>query len=329
MFPYLFQADYESGDFAQWTTVTNPGTPPQMAAQHYSVLVQKNVGEVPYRGAYAQHCDLSLGSADAFVASAAIVGGTTGGVRFMVYVGPTLRMGVGDQLTLARIDCGADQTPLMLDNTTGTPRLTFSGAYAAGQTRLVALTLGQWYCIEVASVGTGMQGYVNGVAAGAPLSPVAAPGITGLRLGTMGIDAGTTQGHILFDQVVADDVRVFGLPERYPQIMEVRSSGVVIPGSGRYERVNLIAGHASDNILALYDSDLGTAGPEELLAPLLTSELANREFHVSKRAGYFQYGLKVVMSGTNPQAIIVLGQGLTSAGAIAEWARRRPLMRVA
>jgi len=329
VFPYQFQGDFETGDFSQFTTVTNPGTPPQMAAQHYAALVQKNVGEVPYRGAYCLHCDLSLGQADAFVASAAITGGATAAARFMVFVGANLRMGLGDQLTLARIDCGTDQTLVTLENTTGTPRLVMTGTYAAGQSRVSALGLGQWHCIEGASAGVAMQMLVDGGEIGAPLSGLVAPAITGIRLGTMGVDAGTTQGHILFDQVAVDDTRLYGFPERYPQIIQVKSSGVVMPGSGRYARINLIAGHDTDNVLALYNSDVAGTGPEELLAPLLTSTVANREYHPGRQAGYFEHGLKVVMSGTAPQALIVLGHALCSAGAIAEWARRRPLMRVA
>ena len=329
MFPFLFQADFESGDLSQWGTVTNPGTPAQMAAQHYTAMVQRGVGEVPYRGAYALHCDLALGTADAFVASAAIAAGATAGVRFMVYVGRNLRMGTGDQLTLARVDCATDQTSLILDNTTGTPRLNMTGTYAAGQNRFSGLTLGEWHCIEMTTAGTALQGLVDGGGVGAPLPGLTAPGVTGIRLGTMGIDAGTTQGHILFDQVVADDTRVFGFPERYPQIVQVTSSGVVAPGMGRYQRFNLIAGHDTDNVIALYDSDIAGPGPEQLLAPTLTSALANREYHPGRQAGYFSYGLKVLMSGTNPQAMIVLADAYTSSGAIAEWATRRPPLRVA
>jgi hypothetical protein len=323
MFPYIFQANYETGDFSQFASATNPG---QMVAEHYAAMVQKNVGEVPYRGAYAQHHDLTLGTANAFVVTPAITGG--GAVRFMLYVSADLRMGLGANITLARVDCGADQTILLLENSTGTPRLNVQGAYAVAQ-RTAGLTLGQWHCIEYVTSGVDMQLYMNGGAVGAPLTPLASPVITEARLGTMSFVAGTYAGHIAFDQVVVDDLRIYGLPERYPQIITVTSSGVVIPGSGRYERFNVIAGHDTDNVIDLYDSDVAVHPLETPLAPTLTSAIANREFHLSKRAGYFQYGLKVVMTGTNPQAVIVLGHALCSAGAIAEWARRRPAMRVA
>jgi hypothetical protein len=250
-------------------------------------------------------------------------------VRFYLCVGKNLRMTTGDIVTLARIDCGASQTSVLLDNVTGTPRLDVTGGYAAGQHRYGALPIGEWVCIEAVATTTNMQTYVNGGANGAPLAGLASPGVTLVTLGTLGIDAGTTQGYVAFDQLVVDDTRVYPFPERYPQIIQVTSSGVVIPGSGRYERFNLIAGHASDNIISLYDSDVAGQGPETLLAPTLTSELANRDFHVSKRAGYFTYGLKVLMTGTAPQAMIVLGHAMCSAGVIAEYARRRPLRLVA
>ena len=329
MFPYQFQGDFESGDFSQFATVTNPGTPAQMTVMHYTEMVQKGIGEVPYRGAYAQVCDLSRGSADAFVAPAAITPVATSAVRFYVCVGLNLRMGIGDLCTLARIDCGADQTSLVLDNTTGTPRLDVTGTYAAAQHRYSALTLGQWLCIEAEAIGANMQCYINGGTNGVPLTGLASAGVTGVRLGTTGIDAGTTTGYVAYDQLAVDDTRLAPYPERYPQIIQVKGSGVVIPGSGRYARINLIAGHASDNTLALYDSDVAGTGPEELLAPILTSELANRDYHPGRQAGYFTYGLKVVMTGTAPQALIVLGHAMCSAGVIAEYARRRPLRRVA
>jgi len=329
MFPYQFQSAYETGDFSQWTTVTNPGTPPQMAVRHYSELVQMNVGEVPYRGAYAHCCDFSLGAASAFVATPALTPAAVGGARFMLYVSKNLVMSVAANVTLARIDSGADQTVVLLENTTGTPRLTMQGNYGGAQARATALALGQWHCLEFVTNALTLQPLVNGGPVGAPLTPLTATGLTGLRLGMITPTAGLTQGFVLFDHVVVDDARVYGLPERYPQIITVLGSGVVIPGSGRYARINLIAGHDTDNVLDLYDSDVALHPMEERLAPTLTSDVADRQYHPGKHAGYFQHGLKVVMSGTNPQAVIVLGHAMCAPGAIAEWARRRPPMRVA
>jgi hypothetical protein len=329
VFPYIYQADYETGDFSQWTTVTNPGTPAQMAVRHYAELVQMGAGEVPYRGAYAHCCDLSLGAASAFVATGALTPLATGAARVLFYVSPNVQMTVASSVTLARIDSGADQTSLLLDNPTGTPRLTVQGTYGGGQARSTGLALGQWHCFEAVTTGTTLQPYFNGSGLGAPMTGLAATGLTGMRVGMIAPTAGLTQGFVLFDQLAVDEARVYGLPERYPQIITVLNSGVVIPGSGRYARINLIAGHDTDNTLDLYDSDVALHPNEERLAPTLTSDLADRSYHPGKEAGYFQHGLKVVMTGTAPQAVIVLAHAMCASGAIAEWARRRPPMRVA
>ena len=329
MFPYQFQGDFETGDFSQFTTVTNPGAPAQMAVRHYSELVRMNVGEIPYRGAYAHCCDLSLGAASAFVATPVLTPAAVGAARFLFYVSPNLVMPLATNVTLAQVDSGTDQTLLILENTTGTPRLTIQGTWAVDQARSTGVALGQWHCMEFVTDALTLQPLLNGGIVGAPMTPLTAEGLTGLRVGMMSPTAGITQGFLVFDQVVVGDERVFGLPERYPQIITLTSSGVVIPGSGRYARINLIAGHDTDNTLDLYDSDVAVHPMEERLAPTLTSDVADRQYHPGKQAGYFQHGLKVVMTGTDPQAVIVLGHALCSAGAIAEWARRRPLMRVA
>jgi len=329
VFPYQFQGDFETGDFSQFASVTNPGTPAQMAVRHYSELVRMNVGEIPYRGAYAHCCDLSLGADSAFVTTPALTPAAVGAARFLFYVSPNLVMPLAANVTLAQIDSGTDQTLLILENTTGTPRLTIQGTWAVDQARSTGVALGQWHCMEFVTDAMTLQPLLNGGIVGAPMSPLTAEGLTGLSLGMIAPTAGITQGFLVFDQVVVGDARVFGLPERYPQIITLTSSGVVIPGSGRYARINLIAGHDTDNTLDLYDSDVALHPNEERLAPTLTSDIADRQYHPGKEAGYFQHGLKVVMTGTAPQAVIVLAHAMCAPGAIAEWARRRPPMRVA
>ena len=110
MFPYQFQGDFETGDFSQFTTVTNPGTPPQMTVMHYTEMVQKGIGEVPYRGAYAQVCDLSRGRPMRRWRQRRLPPWRRLACAFISCVGKNLRMDDGRIVTLARIDCGASQT---------------------------------------------------------------------------------------------------------------------------------------------------------------------------------------------------------------------------
>lgn len=328
-FPYLVNINYERGDFTQFAS-TALGATDQMAVRHYSDLVARNVGEVPYRGAYCQHVDLSKGTADCY-AEATVAGAATSYLSCMVYVSADLRMTVGDRLTVLSLRAGASEVATVsVTNNAG--RLQWLAGQTAtttgAPTRSADLgALGRWHMVQLVADATSLSVYIDGSLMGTPVTGLTLGAITNARVGAWNIDPGTTQGHILFDQLLADDGTLGWGGERYPQVMTVESSGVVLAGNGAFESYNLslVGTPVGDETVTVYDSDSNE--PVELcqmLGPVITSEATNRRFKVSKRDGYFQRGLRVVMAGTNPRCVVVLRQGLTSAGMQAEWARRRP-----
>lgn len=308
--PLAFQATFEDGTIGSVFTETD--TDSKLAVRHYSELARlPYVDSIPYKGAYAAHINLSLGTADAYLEAATgfdAAATTTVAMRFYFWA---------SQLTMAALD---RFTIASLESAAGTGEATISvycpavgqfqfvtaetGAIAVGdaKARAVDLIQNEWHCLELVSVidaGGGNDGtlafYLDGYQIGATVTALDQAAIVHARFGAIGIDAGTTRGHLLFDQIAGDTARVGPLKNRFRSTRLLTQSGHAVLGPAGITSASLFANPTPDETMQLYDTDTAD-----------TLDLSNRIVISGEQwdATYVRRGLYVVLTGTNPLASI-------------------------
>lgn len=334
---YLLDADFDEGVLD--TTVfngTTVDTQAKFVIRHYTYLIQQLRRELAYRGAYCVDLNLALGTADAYVESTLVATALAGTLwfRFMLCV-EDLVMASLDAFSLLEVQSAGPVTEAMVGI-----RRTAAGnnEVYAGETHNAGTTVGSsllpgWHCIELGLLldsGGGNDGtlqlFVDGYQVGATITTLDQAAITQMRFGAMRLDAGTTSGMVLLDNLVAATYRVGGFPQRWPQTVVLTKSGHVAVGNGSYEDFYLMPGGPLDNHALLYDTDeANTVAELAFVGP----DIANSApyglngYIASHRDGNFHRGLYVKLSGTNPRAYIVLRDANLSNGAIRNYAWRR------
>jgi len=334
-FPFLFQEDFEAGTIGNFNAETD--TESRLSVDHYSVLAATPGLAMPFRGAYALRVNLANdGSpADAYVQEndgfdLALDG--TLYVRFLLWVSPDIIMANSDEfLILALQSAGpVDEGVVAINYTTANGLRLGVGETSASQ--FLPLTTGVWHTVELAVVlddGPSNDGtltlYLDGAAATA-VTGLDQAAIAQARLGVIGQDAGTTKGVILFDDVVTDDARIYAPALRYTLSPLLTKSGHAFVGPGWVDAARLMAGAATDNVLALYDTDV--AGTEDASkVKLELKNTANSEVVQSNLLApiRFERGCYVSLTGTNPRAHVDIRPGVAygSDGAIRNYGLRR------
>lgn len=339
---YPFEATWETGDMSEWDSEVD-------SQNKFETLWYKYVVErwgmyrrtLPYRGSYVAHLDLSLGTADAYVQSASIAAGagTTVWVRFYLQVTSNLVMAASDYFTILTLQSGTplDQAVIGLVNNAGSIELVTAAtsALAAGlgaNTRHVPFSRDIWHLVELGvTVDSGgndgtIQLWLDGYPQGSAITGLTQAAVTQARLGAIGIDAGTTAGHLFFDQFVVYTSQIGGFRTRYTQVIYLTKSGFVAQGPGKIEEYSMFQQGSNDCHMRVYDAD---RHPILAGADLLGPELANpapyepKVFAYSKRDGYFNRGLYIQLTGTQPRATITLGAYQASEALIRDYALRR------
>ncbi len=338
---YPFESTFEVSDFTEWTSTVD--TQSKMEVIHLLDIVKKwgngFPGVAPYRGNYVDHINIALGTADAYAQTTVVTAalGTTIWVRFFLQVTNNLVMATSDRFTILSVQsAGAvEQGTISILNNVGIIQLV---AAQTGSTAIGALTVQAeferdiYHLVELgmtidsgAADGT-LQFWLDGNQVGSTITGLTQAAITQMRLGAIGIDAGTTAGHLLFDQVVQALTHVDGFYRRYPQVVVLTKSGFIALGPGKIEEYTLVAGGAVDNHMSVYDLDRQPLlGLSDFLGPELTNSHAfeAKVFAYSKKDGYFNRGLYVRLIGTAPRATVTLGAGQTTLGTLRQYAIRK------
>jgi hypothetical protein len=333
-FPWDFQENFESGSRGNFDGETD--TDSKLSFPHYTQLVASPPHTPPYRGAYAMHIDLSGGTNDAYVnengdfdTSAQV----TRHLRFYFYASG-LTMAASDRFDIFELrSAGAVEAAIGIVNTAGTIQIGASEEEATTQ-QLADLIQNQWHVLELSMTidhdTSGTDGtidfYLDGAQVGSQIGSLAQAPITTAWFGAIGIDAGTTAGHLLFDEIVYDDARVYEFRSRYPQQMMLTDDGHMYVGGGRIKQVTLWPGAATDCQLLLYDTDeANTNDAANLIIPPILNTAASIPvtIEIDEGIGYFQRGCYVDIQGTNPRALISFDHALTSEGLVKQHARRR------
>lgn len=273
--------------------------------RHYSYLAkQPYMNHVPYMGAYAYVIDLSLGANDCYLQRATgFITAASGTIATSFYFyAAQLTMAASDRFTIATIQSGAgtDELTISVYNNAGTIQLVAAetGATAIGAaTRGTDLVQGEWHCLELVGVvdsGGGDDGtlafYVDGYQVGATITGLDQGAITQARFGTIGIDAGTTNGMVMFDMIRADTLRVGTLARRFDITRIATASMHLAIGPGSMIEADIQQSAAFDEQMTLYDTDTGDTSDVSTRLPVFQAI----------RPVYFRKGVYAVLSGTVP-----------------------------
>lgn len=346
VFPYIADQNFELGTAGEFTSETD--TESKLSIAHYAQLARHGARiEVPYAGAYCAWIDLSLGTADAYVQEDTLydlAADATLHIRFMFYA-KGLVMAASDRFTILSLDSAGPVSEMTISILNNAGRMQFvaaeTGATAVGSGRVVDLIQDEWHALELSvniDAGGGNDGtanfYVDGYQIGAQITGLDQAAIVQARFGAMGIDAGTTAGHLLFDAIIADDTRVYPPARRWGAERLATKSGHLFVGPGQLQRVTLMAGAATDNALICYDTDeADITRPGRIIIPELRNAQGASDtvtYDVPHDAGYFQRGCYVALSGTNPRAHITARRATEGSGVagLRDYAARRPIVGV-
>lgn len=329
-FPWIFEENFELGTLGDFDTETDTGS--LLDYPHYSVLSKTSVVGVPFRGAYCARIvmgdtndhTLTEGSID--IADAA-----TGYLRFYFYAGKDVTATADDVFNLFEFQQagGTVEGSLGLRITAATNLLEIGIGDGTAPSSYVTLTRGRWTCLELKyTVSTGGAGvftlYLDGASVIALTSLTNGAAVGQGVLGTQDT-LSTTTGTLLFDQVVFDDARVYPISVRYPQSLLITKSAHVFVGAGCIENATLLSGAATDNVLSIFDTDVGSTLDASNTILELKNVTGGDPVDPAGVPAIVQRGAFVQLSGTNPRAMISIGdaQGYFSEGRIKQHGTHR------
>lgn len=328
--PLAFECNFEENSTTPFDSETD--TDGKGNVRHYSYLAKQNPSRIPYLGAYAYEIDLAGGTNDCYLQEDSAFDTSAAGtvaLRFYLWVSG-LTMAASDYFTLATLQSAGptDEAVLGIVRTAG-------GVYqfVAGETSVLAAAQGaatrsadliqnQYHCLELActvDAGVGNDGtiafFLDGQQVGAAITALDQGALAQMRLGAIGIDAGTTRGILLFDCIAGDTVRVGTFAHRWGQTRILTKTGHAVLGPASIVEADLIqSGAAPDETMTMWDTDEGD-----------TSDLSKRVVvFQAYRSIYVQRGLYCVIAGTNPVGVIKTANSLDqSEGGIKNLAFRR------
>jgi hypothetical protein len=337
---YPFESTWEIGDFSEWTSKVD--TQPKFTVDHVfditKTLGSTFSGVVPYRGAYVGHIDVSIGTTAAYVQQTDVVAAAaTQWWRFYFQATHNLTMATSDRFTIFALQgvANADQGVIDIANVAGVIQLvcanTSATAIGAG-TRGAEFARDVWHLIEIgATIDAGggndgtLQFWLDGQQVGSTITGLDQIAVAQARLGYMNGDAGTTAGHLLFDQIVQSAAQIGGFHNEYPQTVILTKSGFVYLGPGKVEEYILNSGGAADNTMTIHDlARQPLLMTNDMFGSVLTNShlFETRYAAFSKKGGYYNRGCYVNLTGTAPRATITFSAAIVGLGAIRDYAAR-------
>lgn len=329
-FPWIFESNFEQGTNGEWDSESDTGS--LLDFPHYSTLAMVPGAPTPYRGAYCMRIkcgdtnDHTLTEGDIDIADAG-----TAYFRWYLFASSDFTATADDTFNIFELQQagGTVEQSVGMRVTAASNLLEIGIGDGTAPTSFVTFPRNQWVCVEVLStISTGGAGVITlwldetQVATLTSLTQAAAVG-QGV-LGTQNTLA-TTTGTLYFDQFIMDDARIYGLPIRYPEEVYLTKTGHVFVGSGQIENVSLLSGAAADNVLQVFDTDVNNTNHIGRLKIELKNTAASELVDPAGTPVSVQRGAYVVMSGTNPRAIVKIGraQGYFSDGRVKQHGAKR------
>ncbi len=312
-FPFIFQSNWDGGVVTEWDSESDTGG--KLDVVHYSTLAKIPGMPAPFRGAYCLRINLTTGDTNDHTLTEGdidIADAATRYFRWYMWVSPTFTATADDIFNIFELQQagGTIEQSVSMQITAATNLLEIGIGDGVVGTSFVTYPRGDWVCVEILStISTGGAGvitlFLNGAQAATLTSLTQAAAVGQGVLGTQNTLA-TTTGVILFDQFLMDDERLWPLAIRFPEEVMITKSSHIFMGSGCVENVSLLSGAATDNILAVHDTDV--ANTAQTAVKLELKNTANSE--LVDPAGtpvHIQRGCYITLSGTNPRAIVKVG----------------------
>lgn len=333
-FPWLSEYGAEQGDIGHFDAIS-PSPFTRASYAHYSELAQVPGLPAPYSGAYCFRVNLATNTTDHYLQeTGAWDTAATGTIyfRFMFWMGGAPVMANNDEFAIFQLWSGAStaEAGVYINYTTANGYRIGIGETAATSFR--GLTLNTWHCVEVKAVIDNVannDGTIDAWLDGATFTQVTAldqGAITSGVIGVVGQDAGTTAGVVLFDDIMADDGRIYPPVNRFPLTKALTQSGHVFVGPGYINQARLMSGAGTDCTLTIYDTDVAnTLDVYNTVLELKNTANSQMVPSTNDKPIYVRRGCYVVLGGTTPRAQIdikVLGS-YGSDGAIRAHGSRR------
>ena len=330
-FPWVIEHTFELGTPGAFDAESDSDA--KLDFPHYSELARTPGLAMPFRGAYCMRIDLAGGTAAAHVQETGDWDLTAGSgdlyQRFMVWISPDLVMANTDEFSLLQwwSSTNTVEAGVYLNFTTANGHRIGIGEATASS--FLPIQLGQWITVETffdpagASAST-LDLWIDGQAA-TQVGSFTSASITSGVLGTEGIDAGTTKGTILFDQVIADDLQIYPIAERFPREVLMTTSGHVFAGPGKIDNITLMSGAGTDCVVSIFDTDVANLNDASKIVAELKNTANNEVVDPAGMPVRIRRGAYVSMSGTNPRALVQVGYAPAygSDGAMGSYASRR------
>lgn len=317
-FPFLSEKNFETGSFSEWSSETD--TQVKLSCDHYVTLAKQ--GFNPLRGAYCAHINQAIGTSttQAILTETANFDTAAAGtihIGFAFYASG-LSMAASDVATIFSLDAAGPtaEASIQIYNNAGSIEIR-GGDPGGGTYRAYPLVQNKWHWVEMSCLidsGAGNDGtidwYLDGTQVGAQITAVDQGAITQARLGAHSI-TGCVGGHLLFDQVMADDARIYLYYPRYPRSLNHTKTSHIFVGPGSIASAELLSTGASDSAI-FYDTDVGySSAAQQSVASLDTTAWTALEGPI-----YFQRGCYLVLSGANPRCAVEVNIDQDSGGAI-------------
>ncbi len=336
-FPWVAETLFEPGTTAHFDA-QSPDPFTRAAIRHYTDLAAIPRLPAPYRGAYAFHIDLSTNTTDHYLqetgswdtAAAARLR-----VRFMFYLGgPTVTMANNDLFSIFQAWSATNtvEAAVFVQYTTANGyRLGINETASATGASFLDFALDKWHSVEVnllVDAGAGNNGTIDAFLDGSAFTQVASLDqgtFTSGVIGVLGQDAGTTQGHVLFDWVLTDDTRMFHPTIRFPHTLHMTASQHAFMGQGEITGLTLRDGGSGDVTVDVYDTDRGNTDDVHRKVAEMRVTVANSIFQHEGPPILVRRGAYVSLGGTDPRCDVTIGhaQGYWSDGRIRQHAMTR------
>jgi hypothetical protein len=311
-FPFLSEAGFESGTLGHFDAEVD--TESRLDFPHYTTLAATPGRGLPWRGAYCMRVELANdGSpADAYVQETGAWDLSASGsifFRLQFFLSADTVMANADEFAILQLWSSTNTVEggAWINFTTANGFRVGIGELAA--TSFKPLTLGQWHTLELKFVidsGAPNDGTIDGWLDGSAFTQVTGLDQGAITSGVVGViaqDAGTTKGWLLFDDIIAAAARIFPPVERFPQQILLTASGHVFVGGGELEKIDLLAGAATDNVLSVYDTDRAYTSDASNVVLELKNTVNNERVALWDEPVRVHRGCYVALSGTNPRAL--------------------------
>lgn len=318
-YPWLFTENFEGGSVTNSLFNSETDSSGILDIAHYSELAR--YGQAPYRGAYALRVRANGGTTAAYLFETDGFDTSAAGtifIRFYFYLGKDFQMADTNKFSMFEAESVANTTTDFacgLDRSGSDIRFWVAETSAASASTLTLGTttsvLNKWYCVELNALidsGVGDDGTLDAWVDGTPLTQITGldqGAIVNAKLGIIGPDAGT-KGTILYDNIIADDARIFPEAQRFnhanQQITNPHNHPMVGPGRFSFA----LTGTSTDATAVIYDSD---GVPDESTAVFLVRNVSANESVPGHDIFEVQHGAYITLAGTNPQAFLSIDCG--------------------